>query len=285
MRAMRLVLAGTVILALLGGLSVVVVAQSDAERSVAGAPEELFEITLSPEVLPTELGFIIMQSVTFDPGLEASIVDGDESFRARALYIDSGELLIEPIHDALVWRQEDAHGGSPRSVPAAEPTMLVAGDLIFLPAIPLDAVDPSAAIGLANPDTEPVVAHGFHTHLDGGRSGTWPLGVTGSGIPSHSDPTEMERVQAAETVFRLSRTIVDPGMPMTIVGGPSSALYLVASGGIEGTMSGPGGELRVTWPAGKGSIVPPASELTYDLTSVGAERAELLTLEVMPADT
>ena len=52
----------------------------------------------------------------------------------------SGELVIEPVVDALVWRQDARFGGTPSTIPPTESTRLLPGDLVFLPAIPPDDV-------------------------------------------------------------------------------------------------------------------------------------------------
>ena len=63
-----------------------------------------------------------------------------------------------------------------------------------------------------------------------------------SGGPS--DPGEMERVEAG------GDDLLAPSSEAAY-----SALYLVETGAIEGVMRGPGGDLRVTWATGKGSVV------------------------------
>ena len=54
----------------------------------------------------------------------------------------SGGLTVTPAYDALLWTGE-AVGGSPVIAPAGEQVALAAGDVLLLPAVPRDQLDPS----------------------------------------------------------------------------------------------------------------------------------------------
>jgi len=286
MRTLRMSLAGTVILALLGGLggAVVAAAQSDETGSTDGLTSEvLFEVVLPVEALPDQLGKMNTLILTVEPGVEATIGIDNEAMRGRAFYLDSGELIIEPMVDALVWRSDETHRGSPTTVEAAEPTQLAPGDLIFLPAVPFEELHPDAVVGITNPGTEPAVMMGFHTHAAGGGFPGWPRGVAAQGVAEHADPASMELVMSGETTFRLSRMTADIGTSVPIAEEALFSMIDVLDGKIERTFSGPGGENARTWFAGSGGIVKLAPDVTIDLMSVGDTPAEVLEVAVMPS--
>jgi hypothetical protein len=283
MRTLRLSIVGTVILMLFGGLSGAVMAQSDETGSTEGITSEvLFEVVVPVEALPDQLSKMNTLILTVQPGVEATIGIDNEAMRGRALYLDSGALVIEPMADALVWRSDETHGGSPTTVEAAEPTQLAPGDLIFLPAVPFEELHPDAVVGITNPGTEPAVMMGFHTHAAGGDFPGWPQGVSAQGVAEHADPASMGLVMADETTFRLSRITAEIGTSVPIAEDALFSMIDVMDGEIERTFSGPGGESVRDWPAGSGGIVKLAPDVSIDLMSVGDAPAEVLEVAVIP---
>jgi hypothetical protein len=284
MRRLRISLVGTVIFALLGGLSVAAVAQTE-ESATADAPtaEVLFEVTLPAEAVPERITKMNTLILTVDPGVEASISSANEAMRGRALYLDEGELIIEPMADALVWRGDEVLGGSPETVTAATPTELAAGDLIFLPAIPDAALDPDAVVRVQNPGTVPAVTLGFHTHAAGGGFSGWPDGVTGVGMAEHADPDAMELVMDGEATFRLSRVTAESGTAVPVSDDALFSLLEVLDGEVERTLTGAGGDDVRTWPAGQGGVVFRDPDVTIDLVALSDTPAVVMEVAVVPS--
>ena len=283
MRTLRLSLVGTVILLLLSGLSVAAVAQTEGSATTdALTSEVLFEVTIPAEAVPERLTKMNTLILTVDPGVEASIGSANEAMRGRALYLDEGELIIEPMADALVWRGDEVLGGSPETVTAATPTELAAGDLIFLPAIADAALDPAAAVRVQNPGTVPAVTLGFHTHAAGGGFLGWPDGFTGAGTAEYANPDAMELVMDGEATFRLSRMIAESGTAVPVSEDAVFSMVEVLDGEVEHTVTGAGGDNVMTWQAGRGGVVSSTPETTIDLAAVGDTPAVVMEVAVIP---
>ena len=245
--------------------------------------EVLFEVTLPAEAVPERLTKMNTLILTVDPGVEASIGSANEAMRGRALYLDEGELIIEPMADALVWRGDDVLGGSPETVTAATPTELAAGDLIFLPAIPDAALDPDAAVRVQNPGTVPAVTLGFHTHAAGGGFPGWPDGVTGAGMAEHANPDAMGLVMDGEATFRLSRMTAESGTAVPVSDDAMFSMVEVLDGEVERTLTGAGGDDVRTWQAGQGGVIFRAPEVTIDLVAVSDTPVAMMEVAVVPS--
>ena len=157
--------------------------------------ETLFEITIPADALPEALEKVNIETLTVAAGVDVSIGVENESLRGKALYVDSGELVLEPMVDALLRPQDAALGSAPVIAPAAEEVLLLPGDLVFLPAIPFDELREDAVIRIANPGSEPARMIGFHTHERGGQFPGFPAGI---GFTYHSavvpDAQEVEEM-------------------------------------------------------------------------------------------
>lgn len=285
MRTLRLSLAGAVILALLGGLGGVVLAQEESAADDSGTNEVLFEIVVPPEVMPSELGKINLEQQTLEPGFDAAIGVSNESMRSRAAYVAEGELDITPMVDAWLWRGQAAIGGPPEVVAAGETATLSTGDLVYLPAVPDDDLDPEAVVGLANPGTAPTTIVGFHAHQVGGSFSGWPAGMSGTAVASGSEPAALERVLAGDTIFRLSRATYAPGSVITPDEGAAMAIARVETGTVQQLTIGPGGEFTMGFGPGAGLLmsVPEGLERTWMTDS--DDPAVLLMLSVIPEKT
>ena len=284
MRTLRISLAGMAALALLAGVGGSAVAQAEESATTdALTSEALFEITLPVEAVPERLTKMNTLILTVEPGVEASIGFANEAMRGRALYLDVGELIIEPMADTLVWRGDEVLGGSPETVTAATPTKLAAGDLIFLPAIPDAALDPDAVVRVQNPGTVPAVTLGFHTHAAGGGFPGWPDGVSGVGMAEHADPAAMELVMDGEATFRLSRVTAESGAAVPVSDDAMFSMLEVLDGEVERTLTGAGGDSVRAWPAGQGGVVFRYPDVTIDLVAVSDTPAVVMEVAVVPS--
>jgi hypothetical protein len=285
MRALRLSLAGAAILVLLGGPGGTVIAQEAIDADAAGTSEVLFDIVVPPESMPTELGKVNLERQTLEPGFDASIGVGNESMRGRAAYVAEGELQITPMVDASLWRGLAATGGTPEVVVAGDTAALATGDLIYLPAVPAEELDPEAVIGLANPGTVPTTIVGFHVHEVGGGFPGWPTGMSGMAVATDSEPAALERLMAGDTTFRLSRVAYAPASVIVPDEGAAMALAEVESGAVEQLTVGPGGESTTAYGPGAHLLmtVPEGLDRTWMVNS--DDPAVLLLLSVIPEAT
>jgi len=278
-----------VILALLGGLGGAVVAQAgdDAASTAAVTDELFFEVTIPPELLPTErLGKINLERHELSPRAEVSVGVGNEAIRGKSLYVAEGELVVTPMVDALAWRGGEAEGGTPEIAVAGRPMGLSTGDVIYLPAVPEDRLQPDATTVLANPGETTTLLLGFHAHdaaIPGNFPG-WPSGFSGAAVAVATDPDDLARVMAGDTVFRLSRGRFEPGEPITPDEDAVIVLAQAESGVVNQLTVGPGGQANYKWLTGMGLSLDtsPREGLTYTWTAVGEEPLELLILSVTP---
>lgn len=277
MRTLWLSLVGTVMLVLLGGLGSAVVGQDDEGVS----SETLFEITIPADALPEALEKVNIETLTVAAGVDVSIGVENESLRGKALYVDSGELVLEPMVDALLWPQDAALGSAPVIAPAAEEVRLLPGDLVFLPAIPFDELREDAVIRIANPGSEPARMIGFHTHERGGQFPGFPAGI-GFTYHSASPPDALELVSSGEAVFRLDRVVAEPGASVSLPVEALLTFYRIEAGEVERVMRGQGGEMSTVLIEGTSGYAEANPNLEYELTVVGQGPARLLELAVLP---
>ena len=288
MRTLRLYLVGTVILALLGGLGGMVVAQEGQEPASSGSAtdEPLFEMTIPLQLMPTVLGKINLERHEVSPGFEASIGIENEAIRGKSLYLAEGELLVTPMVDAWAWRGGAADGGTPEVAVAGQPISLSTGDVIYLPAVPEDRLTPDATTVVANPGETTAVLLGHHAHDSSipDRFPGWPIGMSGTADAVASDSDDLARVMASDAVYRLSIGRFEPGESITPDEDAAIVLARVESGVIDQLTVGPGGEISLEWPAGRGLSMDtsPREGLTYSWTAAGEEPLELLILAVTP---
>ena len=159
MRTLRLSLAGTVILSLFVGIgTAVVVGQSDESTVPAGSFERevLFDVTVPADAMPERLGRVNLEIQVVEPGVAVDVGIDNEAARGKSFYIESGQLVVEPMVDALHWKAASTVGGSPETIPPGVSTRLPQGSLILLPAVEPDELVEGAVLRLANPGTEPV---------------------------------------------------------------------------------------------------------------------------------
>ena len=284
MRTLRLSLVGAVILALLGGLGGTVIAQTEGEDASEGvAQETLFELLIPSEALPEDFLRLIVEQWTLAAGSDSS--DGlansasNKAFRGRAIVVDSGELLIEPVVDALVWRSD---GTEAETVLAGEAVTVAAGDAIFLPAIPDAEVDAEAMLRLANPGSEDATALSFHTRQASGTFTGYPPGLTLGDWDMGFAPQSMEPFDDVDVLFRLTRITGGPGAPIPLPDAPAIALYYVEEGDLELTTSGPRGEFVFEWPAGRNGNLTRNEGIEETLDIMGDAPASVLELAAIP---
>jgi|GEM_PF-5349458 len=283
MRTLRLSLAGSVILVLLGGLGGAVMAQSEEASGAEVASETVFELLIPSEALPEDFVKLVVEQWTLAAGSDSSddfaATASNEWLRGRAIVVDSGEFVITPVTDALLWRG----AGTDREVaPAGETVSVAVGDAIFLPAIPDAEVDAEAVLGLANPGSEDATALSFHTHQRGGTFYGFPQGLMLGDWDMAFSPQTMEPFDDIDVLFRLTRITGGPGAPIPLPDAPTIALYYVEEGDLELTMSGPGGDFVFEWPAGRNGSLTRNEGIEESLDVVGDAPASILELSAIP---
>ena len=177
---------------------------------VPAQDEVLYEITVPPEAIPDSLGKIVVDEWTVAPGTDVSIPYDNEGILGRGMYLESGGLTVTPAYDALLWTGEAVRGGSPVIAPAAEEVALAAGDVLLLPAVPRDQLDPTAEVGIANPGTSDAQVFAFHMHWWESFPG-WPEGIRSTPGITFGWWDELTRVSGGDTTFRLTRLSAQPG--------------------------------------------------------------------------
>lgn len=286
MRTMRIPLAGTVIVALVGGAAGVAsaVAQDDATSTAQATSEVVWELAIPSEALPDDFVKLLTEDWTLDAGVDTSgqfaSVLGNEALRGRGLVIESGEVQVMPATEAMLWRATE---GDPEGIPAGEMVGLGVGDAIYLPAIPDDDVDTEAPLAFVNPGSEPATARSFHLHQSGGSFYGYLRGVALGpwDMAGGFDASIREAMNGVDIDFRLTRTTESPGTtgsPGTIVpmaAAPAFGLYFVESGDVELVSSGPDREFVFEWPTGKNGFLPRTEGLEQILRIVGDDTSVL----------
>ncbi|MEA2025118.1 MAG: hypothetical protein U9O18_00360, partial [Chloroflexota bacterium] len=199
--------------------------------------------------------------------------------RGRGIVVDSGEFLITPITDALLWR---GAGSDQEVAPAGEAVTVAVGDAIFLPAVPDAEVDPEMELGLVNPGTEDATAVTFHTHQRGGTFYGFPQGLTLGDWDIAVSPQTMEPFDDVDVLFRLTRISGGPGAPIPLPDAPTIAVYYVEEGDLELTMSGARGDFVFEWPAGRNGFLTRNEGIEETLDIVGDAPASVLELSAIP---
>ena len=282
MRTFRLSLAGTVIVALLGGTGSTILAQDDGPGATS---KVVWELAIPAEAVPSDFVKLVMEDWTIDPGIDTSgefaSVLGNEALRSRGLVVESGEVEVTPASEAMVWRGTE---GDPGSSPAGETVSLGVGDAIYLPAIPQDEVESKAPMAFANPGSEPATGRSFHLHqsegsfygyLPGIALGPWDMA-------GGFDASTREAMNGVDIVLRLTRTTGAPGALLPAVEPPAFGLYYVQDGHVEQLTSGPGGEFTFDWPAGRNALLTRNDKTEASLQVVGESEATLLEFAAIP---
>lgn len=276
MRKTRMCLVGVVSLVLLTGA---VVPAAGHEARVT--EDVLFEVVLPASALPDPFRNLYFEAETLAPGLDGVISARVENMRGRTIYVDAGELVIEPMADALLWRQEAAIGGEPEAVRAGESVALTAGELILLPAIPWGEFDPEAVIPIANPGSEPTVTYGFHL-CSGGGAPRWPEGmvpiVPAGGVVTSAGP--LAPLASGEAVVRLTRKTLEPGATTGFDEQALFSLHRLESGSIDASYTSAYDDKVVTyaWEPGR-SLPTHATKTDWELRASSEVPASMVTLE------
>ena len=258
------------------------VARTEAPEATS---EMLFELSVPRWALPDDLtaleaGGWVLEAGTDVTG-ERQASQGNESMRTRAIMVTSGAFLIEPTTDALLWRTP---GTTPTVTPAGEAVTLRPGEAIYLPAVPTDEVDPERYLRLANPGAEDATGVTFHAHEGPRAFGGFPSGLRQDTWRGEllNLPNPSEWIAADEVLFRLTRQSAGPGTTIAPPTTPATAVYLVESGIMERSLSGPGVELSVVWKAGHTGSNLAAEGVEQTLAVVSEEAASFLELVAIP---
>jgi hypothetical protein len=248
--------------------------------------ETLAELSVPSWALPDDLAALVVGDWTLAAGTDVTgerhTSEANESMRNVAIMVTSGQFLIEPTVDALLWRD-------PRTMPsmsaAFEPVTLRTGEAIYLPAISADEVDPTQYLRIANPGSVDATAWMAHVHQASSPVfGGLPPGLRfdawqGRQVPI-LNPSEW---LAAETIhFRLARHTGPPGFTYVAPRSPASGAFFVESGVAERIMSGPGAELTSRFSTGTGGDLMAAEALEQTLTVTGDGPAAMLVLTAIP---
>lgn len=285
MRTLRLTLAGSVILALIGGANCITLAQ--AAEAPEAASEMLFELSVPRWALPDDIAALEVADWTLEAGTDVTgeqhTSQAYETMRNRAIVVTSGTFLIAPTTDALLW---PAPGAAPEVTPAGEAVTLRPGEAIFLPAVPADEIDPERYLRVANPGPENAEGFTFHAHQGSARGslGSLPPGMQwrtwrGETIGLRNAP---EWTAADEVLFQMARYRGHPGSRVETPAGGATRVYFVESGAVERTISGPGGEVASVWRAGRQDMLPAVEGVVQALTVAGDEAASFLELAAIP---
>ena len=285
MRTLRLSLAVMVTLALLGMPVGTALAQGDEAAEAEVFTEVVWELPIPASALPDDFVKLVMEDWTLAPGTDTSdtraSVLGNEANRGRGLIIESGELVITPATDALLWRGST---GDAETSPAGEPVTLAVDDAIFLPAVPIDEVDDEAPIVFANPGSEAVTARSFHTHQEDGTFYGYLPGLTLGewDMAGPFDPATIEAMAGADVLFRLSRIIGEPGAELPTIAPPGFGLYFVESGDLEQVSVGPDREFVFEWPTGRNAVLSVTEGVEKTVRVAGDEAGTLLEFAAIP---
>ena len=285
MRRLRLTVAGAVTLALLSAASGTTLAEQ-AETTEATS-EVLFGLSVPDWALPGDITHLEVAGWTLGAGTdvagEPQASQANESMRNRAFMVTSGEFLIEPTTEALVWR---APGATPEVTPSGAAVTLQPGEAIYLPAVAAEGIDPERYLRVANPgavDSSGVTLHvheGSTTDRFGGlpsgpRWSTWSGDLIGL-------RTADEWIAADEVRFQLTRHLGDPGATIAPSVASATPIYLIESGTVERTISGPADEFTDSWRAGAKISFPARDSVEQTLTVVGDEPGSVLELVAVP---
>jgi hypothetical protein len=269
MRRMWAAGAAIVVCLTLGGLP----ALGQETSPAGGQGEVLYEITVPEAAIPDAVWKIVADEWTVAPGTDVTIPHDNEGILGRGMFVESGQLAVTPAYDALLWTGEAAQGGSPATVPAGQPVSLAVGDLLLVPAIPREELDPAAEVGIANAGTDPAVVFAFHMHWWENFPG-WPAGIRSAPGVTFVGRPELERAQAGDTTFRLTKRTAPPGNPLSFPQDAAIVFDYLKSGTIgigERTRSVPG----------TGSAFATEPDPPMAATSDGP--AEVLELAVIPS--
>jgi hypothetical protein len=285
MLTLRLSLAATVTLALLGSPVGTALAQGDQAGEAEVFTEVVWELSIPGSALPDDFVKLVMEDWSLAPGTDTSdsgaSVLGNEANRGRGVIIESGELVITPATDALLWRGAT---GDAETSPAGDSVTLAVGDAIFLPAIPIDEVDDEAPIVFANPGSEAVTARSFHTHQEDGTFYGYLPGLTLGDwdMAGPFDPATIEAMAGTDVLFRLSRIIGGPGAELPTIAPPGFGLYFVESGDLEQVSVGPEREIVIDWPTGRNALLSATEGVEKTVRVAGDEAATLLEFAAIP---
>ena len=252
----------------LGGLP----AMAQEESPAVGQGEVLYEITVPETAIPDALGKVVVEEWTVAPGTDVTIAYDNEGILGRGMIVESGQLEVTPAYDALLWTGEAAQGGSPVIIPAGEPVSLAVGDVLLLPAIPREQLDPTREVRIGNAAATDAEVFAFHMHWWESFPG-WPAGIRSTPGITFWGAAELGRVQAGDTTFRLTRLTAPPGSTLPF---PSDAAFF-----FDYLESGAIGTEQRTWSvAGTGAA---ATEADPPLAVTGDGPAAVLELAVIPS--
>ncbi len=238
---------------------------------VPAQDEVLYEITVPPEAIPDSLGKIVVDEWTVAPGTDVSIPYDNEGILGRGMYLESGELTVTPAYDALLWTGEAVRGGSPVIAPAGVAVAMTAGDVLLLPAVPRDQLDPAAEVGIANPGTSDAQVFAFHMHWWESFPG-WPEGIRSTPGITFGWWDELARVSGGDTTFRLTRLSAQPGEALPFPDDAAFVFDYLKSGVLsDWTILGSGPKERAV------DVERPQHVVTGDVP------AEVLELAVIPS--
>ena len=263
------------------------------ERDLPAAPtapptaeatsEILLEMVVPRWALPDDVSAVEFADWVLEAGADSTgepeASQANESMRSRAFLVLTGELLIEPTTEALLWRGP----GAPQIAPAGEAATLGPGEVIYLPAVADGDIDDERHLRLANPGADAATGLTFHVHE--GSIGD-PFGGFPAGLMWESWPGPLTAVMngsdwsaSEEALFRISRHAGGPGSVFEVPIAPATAVYPIEAGAVEHSIAG---EPHRKWTAHiKGQLMA-VEGVDQALTVVGDDPASFLELVALP---
>jgi hypothetical protein len=248
-----------------------VAAPSDPPESGDLARETLFGLTIPHEMLPDRLEHVRVGRYVWAAGADSLIDPTDPSWQGRAILVESGELLVTPAIDGLMWHG----GGGPAEIaPALEADSLSTGEAIYLPPMGASTTGKTGMLRIANPGSEDATALTLQMGPSIPMSGL-PAGLTTDAWHTRLVWTEaMDSIGGHDALIRASRISAGPGSSMSMPEGAVVAFYHVE----EGEAGYLVGDSPLPWARGHGIVSLPDEAVVV----TGAGPAILLELTVGP---
>ena len=245
--------------------------------------EVLFSATIPAEHMPSDIITINFNQISVNAESELAYDEGYSPPHSLIEYVESGELLIRPLAETLVWRSGSSKRTVPERMVTGQDIALVAGDTFLTPQLSV-AEHGSQAIGyIANPGSEPNSLLGVWLRVEGHDTTSLPSGLSVKWTISNQTRELLDELAGRETEFRLSRATVGPGQQIAFPNGALFASYQVRSGGLDWRVTPEGKEsTALHWFEGSGNSIYPFGGTKQEVINMGEVPAVILELAVIP---
>lgn len=266
-------------------LPTLAIAQEATPEAAGIQRETLFEVVISGNQMPENIAVIILFSPTILDGVELEYPEGYSAPYSMIAYVDSGELLVGPLTDALAWQGGTDDTVRPGTIIAGDELLLEEGAVYFQPKLPVDEFGDQAMGGISNPGTEPNAIIGVWIRTIDQLHNFLPIGLGLSGRSAFSDEDLLSELVGQETMFRLTRTSIEPGGVIDPLDGPLFSSYLVESGSVDYVLTPEDKNtqpMRLVWPEGSGGALSPIEGVVQTVENSSEEATVVLELVVIP---